>query len=254
MTFTRIVSAEWLKFRTVRSNAVALLGAGSAAVGLGALFAWLADSGDGPGRFATDPLALSLGGFDLAQIIIAILGVAIVAAEYQSGLIRTWFAAAPGRTRVLAAKVGVYSGAVFVVTGVAATAAFLVGQAVLPETITALSLTDDGVVQALAGTALYGAAIAAIGVGLGFLLRSTAAGAGVVVTTLLIAPLLIGLLPSSIADPVGKLLPSNAAAAVTGTGGSGTELLSSGWGLAVLGAWVLATVGAAAVSLRRQDA
>ena len=254
VTFARIVSAEWLKFRTVRSNLVALVGAGAAAVGLGVLFSWLSGSGDGPSRIATDALSLSLGGFDLALMIVAILGVAVVAAEYQSGLIRSWFTATPSRVRVLAAKVAVYGTAVFITTGIAGTAAFLLGQSVLPDTMTALTLFDDGVMQALGGTALYGAAIAAMGIGLGFLLRSTAAGAGVVVSTLMIAPILVGLLPSSIGDPIGKLLPSNAAAAVTGIGGATTDLLSSGWGLVVLGAWVAATLGAAAFSLRRHDA
>ena len=147
-----------------------------------------------------------------------------------------------------------YSTIVFVVTGVAATLAFLAGQAVFPHSAAALTLSDDGVLQALAGTAFYAACIGAMGVGLGFLLRSTAAGAGVVVTTLMIAPLLVGLLPSSIGDPIGKILPSNAAAAVTGMGGLNTELLSTGWGLVVLGGWVAATLGAAAVSLHGRDA
>ncbi len=252
--FGRLLSAEWLKFRTVRSNVIALLGAAAAAIGFGMLFAYLAESGDGPSRLATDGLSLSLGGFDLAQIIIAILGVALVAGEYQTGLIRSWFAAAPNRISVLLAKVGVYSGVVFVVSAVAVTVAFLAGQALLPDTIAALSLTDDGVLQALAGTAFYASAIAAMGVGLGFLLRSTAAGAGVVVTTLMIAPLMISLLPSSIADPVGKILPSSAADAITGMAAPGAEVLSTGWGLAVLVAWVAGTVGAAGLALHRRDA
>ena len=250
----RLVSAEWLKFRTVRSNLVALAGAAGAAVGFGMLFSWLAESDEGPNRIATDGLSLSLGGFDLAQIIIAILGVALVAGEYQTGLIRSWFAAAPSRVQVLGAKVGVYSGVVFVATGIAAVVAFLAGQAVLPDSVTALSLTDDGVIQALAGTAFYASAIAAMGIALGFLLRSTAAGAGVVVGMLMLAPLMISLLPSWIADPVGKILPSNAADAITGMATPGTEVLSTGWGITVLMAWVVGTVGAAALALHRRDA
>lgn len=254
VTFGRLVSAEWLKFRTVRSNMIALLGAAAAAVGFGVLFSSLSGSEDGPGSFATDGLSLSLGGFDLSLLIVAILGVSMVAAEYQSGMIRSWFAAAPYRSRVLLAKVGVYSTTVFVVTGVAAVVAFLAGQAVLPDTATTLTLADDGVLQALAGTAFYAATIGAMGVGLGFLLRSTGAGAGAVVSMLMVAPLLVSLLPSSLADPIGKILPSNAASAVTGTTGRATELLSTGWGLVVLGGWVVAIVGAAAISLHRRDA
>lgn len=253
VTFGGLVSSEWLKFRTVRSNVVALGGAAAAAIGFGALFSSLAGSDDGPGRFSESSLSLSLGGFQLSQIIIAILGVALVAGEYQTGLIRTWFGAAPHRLRVLAAKTTVYGGLVFVVALAAAIVAFSIGQAVLPAGWVALSLGSEGVMQALLGTAFYAAAIGMIGIGLGFLLRSTAAGAGAVVSMLMLAPLMVGLLPDWIGDPLGKVLPSNAATAVQGVE-SGSELLSAGWGAVVLIAWVAATIGAAAVSLSRRDA
>jgi ABC-type transport system involved in multi-copper enzyme maturation permease subunit len=253
VTFRRLVSSEWLKFRTVRTNVIALGGAAVAAIGFGALFSSLAGSGSGPDRLSQNALSLSLGGFQLSQIIIAILGVALVAGEYQTGLIRTWFGAAPNRLRVLAAKTTVYGGLVFVVGLVAAILAFLAGQALLPAGWVALSLGSEGVLQALLGTAFYAAVIGVIGVGLGFLLRSTAAGAGAVVTMLMIAPLMVGLLPASISDPIGKILPSNAATAVQGVESS-SELLSTGWGVAVLIAWVMAIVGAAAISLKRRDA
>ena len=97
-----------------------------------------------------------------------------------------------------------------------------------------------------------------MGVALGFILRSTAAGAGVVVTTLMLAPGLIGLLPDWISDPVGKILPSNAGSAITGLDGGGfgggAELLSATGGVVALLAWVAATVGTAAVVLVRRDA
>ena len=253
MTLGRVVSSEWLKFRTVRSNTITLASAVIAAVGFGALFSSLAGTDEGPRRLADDALSLTLAGFQVSQLIIAILGVAIVAGEYQTGLIRTWFGAAPDRLRVLIAKVGVFGSATFAAMLVAAFAAFFAGQALLPASWTALAITDDGVLQALIGTAFYAAGIGVMGVGLGFLLRSTAAGAGAVVGTLMIAPLLVSLLPSSIGDPLGKILPSNAGTTMTGVE-STTELLSAGWGFVVLIGWVLAIVGAAAVSLRRRDA
>ena len=253
VTFSRIVSSEWFKFRSVKSNVIAITGAAAAAIGLGALFSSVAGTDGSSGRLAENPLSLSLGGFQLSQIIIAILGVALVAVEYQTGLIRTWFGAAPDRLRVLNAKVVVYGGLVFVVSLVAAVLAFLAGQALLPAGWEALTLGSDGVLQALVGTALYAASIGVIGIGLGFLLRSTAVGAGAVVTVLMIAPVMVNLLPDSIGDPLGKILPSNAGAAIQGTE-STTELLSTNWGLVVLFGWVIVTVGAAAVSLKRRDA
>ena len=253
VSFGRVVSSEWFKFRTVKSNVIAITSASAAAIGFGALFSSLAGSDEGPGRLAESALSLSLGGFQLSQIVIAILGVALVAGEYQTGLIRTWFGAAPDRLRVLAAKVSVYGGLVLVVSLVTAVLAFLAGQALLPAGFEALTLGSDGVLQALVGTAFYSACIAVLGIGLGFLLRSTAAGAGAVVTTLMIAPLMVSLLPEWIGDPIGKILPSNAASAIQGVE-SNVELLSAGGGLAVLLGWVVVVIGAAAVSLKRRDA
>ena len=253
VTLPRVARSEWLKFHSVRSNLIAISSAMAAAVGFGALFSSLAGSDDGPGRLAANGLSLSLGGFNLSQIIVAILGVSLVAGEYQTGLIRTWFGSAPDRLRVLMAKVGVFGSIVFGVSLVAAVLAFLAGQALLPAGFTALTLGSEGVMQALVGTAFYMACIGIIGIGLGFLLRSTAAGAGAVVTMLMIAPLMVSLLPASIGDPLGKILPSNAASAMQGIE-SNSELLSAGWGLVVLLGWMIGIVGSAAVALKRRDA
>ena len=252
VTRRRVLSSEWFKFRTVRSNLVALFGALGAAIGLGMIFSTLTEF-DGPAFGSTDSLSLSLAGFDLAQMIIAILGVALVAGEYQTGLIRSWFAAVPNRLRVLWAKVGVFGGVVFGGSLIAATVAFLASQG-LADTAAAMSLFDDGVLQAIFTTAFYTACIGVMGIGLGFLTRSTAAGASIVVGLLMIAPALTRLLPDSIGDPLHRVLPSSAADAMAGTGDATVELLSAGWGSAVLVGWVVAIVGGAAISLRRRDA
>lgn len=252
VTRRRLLSAEWFKFRTVRSNLFTLLGALGAAIGLGVLFSTLTEF-DGPAFRPADSLSLSLAGFDLAQMIIAILGVALVAGEYQTGLIRSWFAAVPNRLRVLWAKVGVFGGIVFVGSLAAAVVAFLASQG-LGDPSTGMSLFDDGVLQAIFTTAFFTASIGVMGVGLGFLTRSTAAGASIVVGLLMLAPALTRLLPDSIGDPIFKVLPSSAADAMAGTGDVTVELLSAGWGFAVLIAWVGAIVGATAISLRRRDA
>jgi ABC-type transport system involved in multi-copper enzyme maturation permease subunit len=252
VTRRRVLSAEWFKFRTVRSNLTALFGALGAAIGLGMIFSTLTEF-DGPAFGSTDSLSLSLAGFDLAQMIIAILGVTLVAGEYQTGLIRSWFAAVPNRLRVLWAKVGVFGGVVFSGSLIAAVVAFLASQG-LADPAAAMSVFDDGVLQAILTTAFYTACIGVMGVGLGFLTRSTAAGASIVVGLLMLAPALTRLLPDSIGDPLYKVLPSSAADAMAGTGDATVELLSAGWGFAVLVGWVVTIVGGAAVSLRRRDA
>lgn len=254
VTAARLIRSEWLKLRSVRSSVFAIGGSLLAAVVFGALFSSLAGTEEGPRGMDGDALSLSLAGFDIAVLVIAIFGVSMVAAEYQSGLIRTWFAATGRRLGLLWAKASVYFGVVLAGAAAATVAAFSIGQAVYPDAAATFSIGDDGVLQALAGLSIYAAAVAAMGVALGFLVRSTAAGASIAVGILMLAPGLIGLLPESISDPVAKVLPSNAAAAIAGLSNSGTELLSAGWGAVTLLVWTLGTTGAAAVALRRRDA
>ena len=70
---------------------------------------------------------------------------------------------------------------------------------------------------------------------------------------MLILPGIAGaLLPDSF-DSILQFLPTNAAAAFTAvTAGTG-ELLSRESGVAVIAAWVLTALGAAAVSITRRD-
>lgn len=107
VTQWRVVRAEWIKLRSVRSRLVTLLIGAGAAIALGALFASFAARRVANGR-PTDSLSLSLGGFGLAQLVIGVLGV-LVTGEYSSGLIRTTFSAVPRRLPVLWAKAAVFA-------------------------------------------------------------------------------------------------------------------------------------------------
>jgi len=255
VTPRRVLGAEWLKFRSVRSNLTTLASAAAATVGFGMLFSAFAGSGDqvGPNRAGADALTMSLGGVNLAQIFVAVLGVMFVTSEYGSGLIRTMFTAVPTRVPVLATKALVVAAATTAIMTVASFAAFLGGQAVYGVPEAAMSLGDDGVIRALVGTGLYLGGIAAMGVALGFLLRSAGSAIGVVIGTLMVAPLLVNLLPAGFSDPVGRILPSNAGQAfrsVTAT----SDLLSPAAGAAVFTLWVVGLLGTAAVAVRRRDA
>jgi len=101
-----VVHGEWIKFWSVRSTSVTLLAAGFATVMFGMIFSAVADSDEatGPAAFLTNPVDVALGGVGLTEMIIGVLGVMVVAAEYSTGLIRTSFAAAGRRSRVIAAK------------------------------------------------------------------------------------------------------------------------------------------------------
>ena len=257
VTITRVVRSEWLKFRSVRSNVVGMAAAVTAAVGLGTLFSSLAGDGSAGGpagaRAATDSLSSSLGGFQLAQLVVGIFGVLFVTSEYSSGLIRTTFTAVGNRLPVLWAKITVYSATTLLTMTASAFAVFFLGQAVYGGSGEPLTLATDGVLRALVGQGLYLTCVAAVGVTLGFILRSTASAIGVLFTTLMLAPVLVGLLPDSISEPVGKVLPSKAGAAITSLTRAADALTPTSAAI-TLTTWVAGLVGFAALLITRRDA
>jgi hypothetical protein len=257
VSFGRTIRSEWVKFRSLSSNWITMLAAAALVIGIGALAAYLGgdfgDGGNGPGAMNADPTTTSLGGTTLAQIIVGIVGVLAITSEFANGMIRTTFAAIPKRLPVLWAKVVVVAGATFAVMLPTVFAAFFIGQAIIGGNLNA-SLTDDGVLRAVIGSAGYMTAVALLGLSLGSILRQAAGAIGTIFALLMIAPGLLGLvLPSSIEDAVLKFLPSNAASAITSVG-STEGLLSPVARSLVLAAWVVGSLAVAAALLKRRDA
>ncbi len=260
VTHRRVFRSEWIKLRTVRSTTIGLGMAALAAVLLGVMFSSIAGSGGttggggpGPAMTSSDPVALSLAGFHLTQLIVGVLGVLVVTAEYSTGMIRTTFSAVTRRLSVLESKVVVFGGVTLALMTVVAFIAFFVGQATYTGSGVTAAITDSGVLRAVLGTAVYTAGIGIMGIALGFLLRSTAAGVGVLLAGILVIPLLVGLIPGTIGDWLYKLLPSQAGSAFTSVTAQ-SDLLSPGAGALVFGAWLVGLLVAAAVVVRRRDA
>lgn len=248
----RVIRAEWIKLRSIRSRLLTLLIAGGVVIALGALFASFASRQVGNGRPA-DSLSLSLGGFGLAQLIVGVLGVMVVSGEYSSGLIRTTFSAVPRRLPVLWAKALVFATVTAAAMIPAAFGAYFAGRATYNGALPAETLGSPGVLRAVIGAGLYAAGIGAIGVAVGFLVRSTGFATGALFAGLLVVPPLTELLPTSISNVVTKLMPSNAGlsfATVHPTDGA----LSPFAGLGVFLVWIAGFLLLAAIALRRRDA
>ena len=248
-----VIQSEWIKFWSVRSNYLTLLAAGVATVAFGMIFSAVASDGQAPGpaAFLTNPVDVALGGVGLAEMIIGVVGVMVVASEYSTGLIRTSFATVGRRGRVIRAKVAVVGSSVFAVAGVAVTAAVIAGQAVYAGTEATVPVTD--VLDVIFGTTYYLTGIALIGVALGFILRSTAAGIGTLVGAVFIGPNLLNLLPDSITDYFLKYLPSEAGSAIL-TQVTTPDQLSLGAGYVVFTAWVVGLLALAGALVQRRDA
>ena len=248
-----VIRGEWIKFWSVRSTSITLIAAGLATIAFGMIFSAVAESetAPGPAAFLTDPVDVALGGIGLSEMIIGVLGVMFVAGEYSTGLVRTAFAAVGTRGRIIRAKAAVIAAAVFGIGLAAVSGAVVLGQAVYAGSEPTVALSEVG--DVVLGTTVYLTGIALIGVALGFILRSTAAGIGTLVGGVFIGPNLMQLLPDSITDAFLQYLPSEAGTAMM-TRVSDPDLLSRGAGYAVFAAWVVGLLVLAGVLVNRRDA
>jgi ABC-2 type transport system permease protein len=249
--------SELTKLRTVRSTIWALVFTVVSIIGLGALLTAL-EVGRWSHRSATeitgfDPLLYSFAGINLAQLSIGVLGVLMMTSEYGTGSITLTFGATPQRRLLLAAKVVTFSAVVAVVSAISCLTSFLICQALLAPKHAGVSLTDPGVLRAVLGGAAHLVLIGAIAVGVGALVRHTAAAVAVLFALLLIVPGLVTLLPSPWNDEVIRYLPSSAGVAMSAVVRF-PNLLSPGGGLLVLCGYTALTLAAAAYVLFRGDA
>jgi hypothetical protein len=255
VTFPRVTRAEWIKLVSLRSSWITVAAAVVAVVALGALVSYVTnthwDHMSAGERAGFDPVGRSLGGVELAQLAIGVLGVLVVTGEYATGMIRSSLMAVPRRLPVLGAKLLVYTACTFVLMIASAFVAFLLGQQLLGTHGTTLGAPHA--LRAVIGVALYLAVVAALAVGLGFVLRSTAGGIAALVGLLLVLPGVGRLLPDTWQPHVLPYLPSNAGASVFQLHPD-TGMLGTWAGFGVFCAWAAAALLLGAVLLRRRDA
>lgn len=255
VTPARVLASEWIKLRSLRSTwytiAVAVVGM----VGVSYLTSWATAahwSQMGPAERASfSPIDRSLTGVYLAQLAIGVLGVLVISGEYATGMIRATLAAVPRRLPVLWAKLAVFAAVTLVTMLIASVVAFLGGQGLLGSHGTGLGA--PGATRAVIGVALYLTVVGALGVGLGFLLRSTAGSIATLFALLLVLPAIGHVLPSSWQHDVLPYLPGTAGSALY-TVRAGADTLGPWTGFAVFCAWAAAALLGAAVLLRSRDA
>jgi ABC-2 type transport system permease protein len=253
VTQPRVVLSEWTKLRSVRSS-VGVLAAGQVfvlAIGIigaaGTVKQWPRLSA--ADRAGFDPTVTSLNGVYLAQLAIGVLGVLAITGEYSTGMIRSSLAAVPRRLPVLWAKGLVFALTTLLSSLLAVMVTFFVAQAVLAGDHLQTSLDRPGVARAVVGEALYLTVVSLLGLGLGGVLRNTAAGIAALVAVLLVVPLLGHALPRAWI----AYLPSNAGAAILSPAPQ-PGFLSPWTGLAVFCGYAVLALAAAAIVLVRRDA
>ena len=216
------------------------------------------DVGEVTRPFGDDLVQLSLEGATVGVLAAAALGALFMTAEFRRGMIRTTFAASPGRGRVLAAKAIVLGGATFGAGLVASVVAFLVSQRSLrsvPRTpgLPELSLADPTVLRAVVGTAVLLALVAVLSLAVATIVRHTAVAIPLVILPLLVPSIVSTGLPLSVANWLTRLTPA-AGFAVQQTIERYDTAIAPLVGLGVLAAYAAGALGVATLLLRRRDA
>ncbi len=255
-----LLRSEWTKIRSLRSSVTALVLLVVVTIGFTALFVALTvgqwDQLDAVQEltYRLDPTRLILGaGFQLSQLAVCVLGVLVIANEYSSGTIRASLLAVPHRTPILMAKAAVFAVVVFVVSEVAAFAAYAVGAPILHSKVP-IGINDPGVLRAIIGAGLYGAVLGVFSIAIGAIVRHTAGGiAGIIAFVLVLAPL-TQLIPGSIGAHVHAYLPTSAGQLMINARQGPDDLLTPWQGFGVMCLWTAALMLIANYLLRRRDA
>ncbi|MFI0943021.1 ABC transporter permease subunit [Streptomyces sp. NPDC021020] len=219
---------------------------------------------DEPGKSVEDSLIGAFAGL----VVVTVVAAMSVTAEYRRGLIRTTFAAAPRRGRVLAAKAVVTGGLCFATGLAAALVAVPLVEAVERHKHFAIHHLSAGTeLRVILGTAGLFAVTGVLALAVGTLLRRSAGAVTAVVVAIVLPYILAvsGMLPAGPSRWLTRITPAAAFAvqqsahqyaqvAADYTPGDGYFPLAPWAGFAVLCGYAAAAVALAAVALRRRDA
>ncbi|ASN22246.1 MULTISPECIES: ABC transporter permease subunit [Micrococcaceae] len=262
--FHRVLNSEFIKFRTLMSTLILLASTALVMVGFAALSAW------GTGQFAeqvaNDPeaaaamaaqggdLAVSIptSGISFAQLILGSLGVLLMSSEFTTGMARSTFAAVPKRLSPFLAKLIVVMVSAFLLTAVSIYIAGLVSLPIVDNYDLKLDLGSSQSVKLLLVNSLYVAAVAAIGMALGTIVRNSAGGIMSLVGLLFVAPIAFQLIPGDFFKEANKYLPTSTITPMTAVEHV-PETLEAWQAALVLGAWVVVPVALAMLLLKKRD-
>ncbi|BCW08683.1 MULTISPECIES: ABC transporter permease [Micrococcaceae] len=262
--FHRVLNSEFIKFRTLLSTLILLASTALVMVGFAALSAW------GTGQFAEqaarDPEAaaaiaaqggdiavtIPTSGIAFAQLILGSLGVLLMSSEFTTGMARSTFAAVPKRLSPFLAKLIVVMVSAFLLTAVSTFIAGLVSLPIVDNYDLKLDLSSSQSVKLLLVNSIYVAAVAAIGMALGTIVRNSAGGIMSLVGLFFVAPIAFQLIPGDFFVEARKYLPGNTINPMTAVEHV-PDTLEVWQAALVLGAWVVVPVALAMVLLKKRD-
>jgi ABC-type transport system involved in multi-copper enzyme maturation permease subunit len=259
--WTGLLLAEWTKIRSVRSTVWSLLSFMVVAIGVCTLIALVIANqwnkvGPHPehATILADPTGAIYGaGFDLGQLALAVLGVIVITSEYSSGAIRSSLLAVPNRISMLVAKVVVFGVLVFIISAITVFAVFFIATTIYhPDFV--VTLGQPGVLRATIGGIIYLTVLGLFSMAVGGLIRHTAGAVATVIGLILVVPIVVSLIPGTIAAHVNAYLPTNAGHLIAQTSQQSGDLLSPWQGFGVFCLWTAVLLIACGWLLKQRDA
>ncbi|BCJ46248.1 ABC transporter permease [Actinoplanes ianthinogenes] len=252
-----MVAAEWLKVRTLRST-WAFLGGGVVATALGAMILFFlvqaydaATPADRAHYETADPTVVTM---PFVMFFVGAIGAMLITSEFTTRSIGPTLLAVPQRGLLLGAKatvarlVGLGSGALFALLAFA-DARLLLGDR--PQPINPWPMWTDAVPTVLCATVIV-LVTCLVAMGLGALVRSTAAALTTLGGLVLVAPIFAHFLPTEWHLRFASVLLPNLTPQLAGS--NHPYLLSQAGAAAVTAGYVLLALLAGAISFRRRDA
>jgi ABC-2 type transport system permease protein len=257
VTQARVALSEWAKLHSLRSTRWSLLVGVLLTIALPVIFSAVTSSHWGSisprERADRHPLDIALAGVNVSQLAIAVLGVLVITGEYSTGMIRASFTAVPKRLPVLWAKTAVFASVAFLLMLPSVVIAFFASQAILSRHhILEISFSHPGVARSVIGGAVYLMLVGIFALGIGAIVRNTAAGIATFAGIFFVIPPLMNILPTSWNNAISQYLPSEA----------GRQIFSLTHGAHTLSPWPAAmlfigycalVLGIAALLLVRRD-
>lgn len=255
-----VVAAEWRKLWAIRST-VHVLGVVVVFLGLCVLWAWYV-RGYWDGESAERRASLRTAAADQPLLLVlpvcaAVLGALSITSEYGTGMIRTSLAAVPRRRNLFAAKAAVASGVMLVAALVSAAAAVLAGRAVVGgRAVPAFHAPLSDQAPHLLSVGIFAAASALMALGLGAVLRSTAATITAVLVGMLVVPNMMNVIPAPWGERLWSFMPASLPEQIATTPGTRPDVgvLSPVAASALLVLYVASALGAGAFCITRRDA
>lgn len=196
--FRHLITAEWIKLRSLRSTPWALLVSALAIIGAN-VSAAVADYRNFPSYPASERADfLSSALFDaftdissqFVMLAAGSIGAIVIVSEFSTGLIRTTFAAVPNRRAVMGAKVMVLSAVMTGYGAIVSSISFVAVQTILAGRNAAAPISDPHAVRVIAASALLVPVCALTGLAVGSVVRHSASSIVGTVIVLLLLPVL----------------------------------------------------------------